>query len=112
MYDYDSEGDILFFEELLSNDSPSLPENDSFHFDDPSSPRPPAKPSDDDEIKLYVHVPRLLTTQPTLCVVIDTSHWIRPFSVAQVFPYGLSWIFEASRARGFVLRSLELQSLA
>ncbi|GJT34911.1 reverse transcriptase domain-containing protein [Tanacetum coccineum] len=25
---------------------------------------------------------------------------------------GLSWIFEASRARGFVLRSLELQSLA
>ncbi|GKB87417.1 hypothetical protein Tco_0959689 [Tanacetum coccineum] len=31
--DYDSEGDILFLEELLSNDSPSLPENESFHFD-------------------------------------------------------------------------------
>nr|GEX23692.1 hypothetical protein [Tanacetum cinerariifolium] len=31
--DYDSEGDILFFEELLSNNSPSLPENESFHFD-------------------------------------------------------------------------------
>ncbi|GJZ45997.1 hypothetical protein Tco_0593593, partial [Tanacetum coccineum] len=45
--DYDSEGDILFLEELLSNDSPSLPENESFHFDVPSSPRPPAKPSDD-----------------------------------------------------------------
>ncbi|GJW26063.1 hypothetical protein Tco_0039874 [Tanacetum coccineum] len=40
--DYDSEGDILFLEELLSNDSPSLPENESFHFDVPSSPRPPA----------------------------------------------------------------------
>ncbi|GKA77696.1 hypothetical protein Tco_0784233, partial [Tanacetum coccineum] len=25
--DYDSEGDILFLEELLSNDSPLLPEN-------------------------------------------------------------------------------------
>ncbi|GJR16157.1 hypothetical protein Tco_0798809 [Tanacetum coccineum] len=91
--DYDSEGDILFLEELLSNDSPSLPENESFHFDDPSSPRPPAKPPDDDEIepntgvltakvvgdisKLYVHVPRLLTTQPTLCPVIDT---LLPFS--------------------------------
>nr|GEW29217.1 hypothetical protein [Tanacetum cinerariifolium] len=49
--DHDSEGDILFLEELLSNDSPSLPENDSFHFDVPSSPRPPAKPPDDDEIK-------------------------------------------------------------
>ncbi|GKD16292.1 hypothetical protein Tco_1205450 [Tanacetum coccineum] len=36
--DYDSEGDILFLEELLSNDSPSLPENESFHFDVPSSP--------------------------------------------------------------------------
>nr|GEU31842.1 hypothetical protein [Tanacetum cinerariifolium] len=43
--DYDSEGDIIFFEEFLSNDSPSLPENESFHFDVPSSPRPPAKPS-------------------------------------------------------------------
>ncbi|GJS65940.1 hypothetical protein Tco_0680504 [Tanacetum coccineum] len=49
--DYDSEGDIL--EELLNNDSLSLPENESFHFDryyDPSSPRPPAKPPDDDGI--------------------------------------------------------------
>nr|GEU71772.1 hypothetical protein [Tanacetum cinerariifolium] len=31
--DYDSEGDILFLEELLSNDSLSLPENESFNFD-------------------------------------------------------------------------------
>ncbi|GJV14957.1 hypothetical protein Tco_1360280 [Tanacetum coccineum] len=45
--DYDSEGDIIFLEKLLSNDSPSLPENESFHFDVPSSPRPPAKPPDD-----------------------------------------------------------------
>nr|GEV29729.1 hypothetical protein [Tanacetum cinerariifolium] len=45
--DYDSKGDILFLEELLSNDSPSLIENESFHFDVPSSPRPPAKPLDD-----------------------------------------------------------------
>nr|GEV36468.1 hypothetical protein [Tanacetum cinerariifolium] len=48
--DYDSEGDILFLEELLSNDFLSLPENESFHFDIPSSPRPPAKPPDDDGI--------------------------------------------------------------
>ncbi|GKG13997.1 hypothetical protein Tco_0350957, partial [Tanacetum coccineum] len=41
--DYDSEGDILFLKEMLSNDSPLLPENESFHFDVPSSPRPPAK---------------------------------------------------------------------
>ncbi|GJV04909.1 hypothetical protein Tco_1338478 [Tanacetum coccineum] len=39
--------DILFLEELLSNDSPSLHENESFHFDVPPSLRPPAKPSDD-----------------------------------------------------------------
>nr|GFA38073.1 hypothetical protein [Tanacetum cinerariifolium] len=44
--DNDSERDILIFEELLSNDSFSLPENESFHFDIPSSSRPPAKPSD------------------------------------------------------------------
>ncbi|GJW84519.1 hypothetical protein Tco_0157664, partial [Tanacetum coccineum] len=92
--DYDSEGDILFLEELLSNDSPSLPENESFHFDVPSSPRPPAKPPDDgiyfkldtglltakvvgDISKHYVLMPRLLPTQPTVCPVIDT---LLPFS--------------------------------
>nr|GEU45376.1 hypothetical protein [Tanacetum cinerariifolium] len=48
--DYYSEEDILFLEELLSNDSLSLLENESFHFDIPSSPRPLAKPPDDDEI--------------------------------------------------------------
>nr|GEV07332.1 hypothetical protein [Tanacetum cinerariifolium] len=42
--DYDFEGDILFLEEFLSNDSLSLPENESFYFDIPSSPRPPVKP--------------------------------------------------------------------
>nr|GEV36955.1 hypothetical protein [Tanacetum cinerariifolium] len=44
--DYDFEGDILILEEFLSNDSLLLPENESFHFDIPSSPRPLVKPSD------------------------------------------------------------------
>ncbi|GJW39316.1 hypothetical protein Tco_0065161 [Tanacetum coccineum] len=88
---YDSEGDILFFEELLTNDSFSLPEHESFHFEsdyDSSSPRPSAKPPDNDEIEHdtgllttkvvgeisehYVLMPRLLPTQPTLCPVIQT----------------------------------------
>nr|GFA34139.1 hypothetical protein [Tanacetum cinerariifolium] len=80
--DYDSERDMLIHEELLSNDSLSLPKNESFHFDIPSSPRPPMKPPDDDEIEPnlgiftlkmmgdisehYVPMPRLLPTQPTL----------------------------------------------
>ncbi|GKB31049.1 hypothetical protein Tco_0870450 [Tanacetum coccineum] len=41
--DYDSEGDIRFVEELLINDSPPLPENESSnldHFNEPSSSRP------------------------------------------------------------------------
>ncbi|GJR67907.1 hypothetical protein Tco_0013972 [Tanacetum coccineum] len=98
--DYDSEGDIIFLEELLSNDSLSLPKNEAFHFDhyyDPSSPRPPAKPPDDDGIqfdiepdtgiltakvmddisKHYVLMPSILPTHPTRCLVIDT---LLPFS--------------------------------
>ncbi|GJY11311.1 hypothetical protein Tco_0379496 [Tanacetum coccineum] len=95
--DFDPEEGIRLVEKLLydnssprpPNDSPSLPKNESFHFDVPSSPRPPAKPSDDgiyfepdtglltakvvgDISKHYVLIPRLLTTQPTLCRVIDT----------------------------------------
>nr|GEY66373.1 hypothetical protein [Tanacetum cinerariifolium] len=74
--DYDSKGDIL--EEFLSNDSLSLPENESFHFDIPLSPRPHAKLPDDDGIEPnsgiltvkmvgdisehYVPMPRLLPT--------------------------------------------------
>ncbi|GJS52579.1 hypothetical protein Tco_0625941 [Tanacetum coccineum] len=97
--DYDSEGDILFLEELLSNDPLSLPENESFHFDRyyvPSSPRPPEKPPDDDDEpdtgvftkvvddisdnstrELYVHVPNVLPTLPTLSLMFDT---LLPFS--------------------------------
>nr|GEX75830.1 retrotransposon protein, putative, Ty1-copia subclass [Tanacetum cinerariifolium] len=44
--DYESKRDILILEELLSNDSFSLPENESFHFDIPLFSRPPAKPPD------------------------------------------------------------------
>nr|GEV77166.1 copia protein [Tanacetum cinerariifolium] len=44
--DYESERDILISKEFLSNDSLSLSENESFHFDIPSSFRPPAKPPD------------------------------------------------------------------
>ncbi|GJV01379.1 hypothetical protein Tco_1334948 [Tanacetum coccineum] len=48
--DYDSEGDVLFLEELLNDNSISLPEYESFHIDFynvSSSPRPPEKPLDD-----------------------------------------------------------------
>nr|GEW29749.1 hypothetical protein [Tanacetum cinerariifolium] len=47
--DYNSEGDIHFFKELLRNDSIPLPENESFNFDhhdDPSFPCPPSEPPD------------------------------------------------------------------
>nr|GEV41663.1 hypothetical protein [Tanacetum cinerariifolium] len=47
--DYDSEGDIHFLEELLSNDSIPFPKNESSNFDhndDQSFPRSPSKPSD------------------------------------------------------------------
>ncbi|GJX96380.1 hypothetical protein Tco_0352178 [Tanacetum coccineum] len=97
--DYDSEGDVLFLEELLNNDYISLPEYESFHVDFynvPSSPRPPKKPPDDDvyfdiepdtgvlttkvvddifdssKRELYVHVPNVLPTLLTLYPVFDT----------------------------------------
>nr|GEY55433.1 hypothetical protein [Tanacetum cinerariifolium] len=83
--DYDSERDILILEELLRNNSLSLPENESFDFDIPSFSRPPAKPKDDDlgiltvkvmgDIsKQYVPMPRLFPTQPTLASNQEKSH--------------------------------------
>nr|GEW37479.1 hypothetical protein [Tanacetum cinerariifolium] len=96
--DYDSEGDVLFLEELLNDDSISLLEYESFHVDFynvPSSRCPPKKPSDDDVYfdiepdmgvlntkvvddisdnstrELYVHVPNVLPTFPTLYPVLE-----------------------------------------
>nr|GEY85558.1 hypothetical protein [Tanacetum cinerariifolium] len=46
--DYDSERDILILKDLPSNDTLSIPEIESFHFDIPLLSRPPAKPPDGD----------------------------------------------------------------
>nr|GEU74322.1 reverse transcriptase domain-containing protein [Tanacetum cinerariifolium] len=73
---YDSKGDILILEELLSNDSLSLPENESFYFDIPSSPRPPAKPPDDDEIEPNS---RILTVK--VCMRTRNSYFLNNSSV-------------------------------
>nr|GEZ01416.1 hypothetical protein [Tanacetum cinerariifolium] len=43
---YDFERDILILKDFLSNDTLSLPEIESFHFDIPSFSRPPTKPLD------------------------------------------------------------------
>nr|GEV17455.1 hypothetical protein [Tanacetum cinerariifolium] len=75
--DYDFERDILILEELLSNTSLLLLENESFHFDIPSSSRPPAKPPDGNtgilNVKMIgdisehkVPMPRLMFTQSIL----------------------------------------------
>ncbi|GJW35615.1 hypothetical protein Tco_0058535 [Tanacetum coccineum] len=104
--DHNSEGDIFFLEELLSNDSSSLPENESFHFNIPSSPRPPAKPPDDgiyfepytriltikvagNISKHHVLMSRILPTQPTLASNKEKSpHFLshRGFKAFQLFP--------------------------
>nr|GEZ28295.1 hypothetical protein [Tanacetum cinerariifolium] len=71
--DDDDSRDILIHEELLDSYSFSLLENESFHFDIPSSSRPPAKPPDGNigilNIKMMgdvsdqkVHIPRLTIT--------------------------------------------------
>ncbi|GJX79448.1 hypothetical protein Tco_0327597 [Tanacetum coccineum] len=80
--DYDSEGDVLFLEELLNNDSISLPEYESFHVD-------------------FYNV--------------SVSPFLSSISILHLYPniiIGDCLDFEDSRACGFVIRSLELQSLA
>ncbi|GJS52739.1 hypothetical protein Tco_0626101 [Tanacetum coccineum] len=93
--DYDSDGDILFLKELLSNDSLLLLENESFHFDRyyvPSFPRPPEKPPDDDGSYFDI--------EPDMGVL-----------TAKAFNHDYP-DYEDSRARGFVQRSLDLHSFA
>ncbi|GJV35464.1 hypothetical protein Tco_1407941 [Tanacetum coccineum] len=131
--DYDSEGDILFLEELLSNDSLSLPEYESFQFDryyDPSSPRPPAKPPDDDGIHFaikpdtgtlttkvvddisehYVLMPSILPTHPTHCPVIDTLLLFSSEIEDKVFNTGILASNEVKSPHLLSRRALKLSS--
>nr|GEY12145.1 hypothetical protein [Tanacetum cinerariifolium] len=97
--DYDSEGDIHFLEELLSNDPFPLLKNESSNFDHHNNllfPRLPSEPPDveiffdfepdtgvlttkvvEDISEHYVLMPKVLPSQPTLCPNIDT---LLPFS--------------------------------
>ncbi|GJS10502.1 hypothetical protein Tco_0367298 [Tanacetum coccineum] len=120
--DYDSEGDICFLEQLLSNDSLPLPENESFsldNFDDPSLPRPPLEPPDveicfnfepdagdfinkvvGDNSEHDVLMPNLLPTQPTLCPVFDLLLLFSSENVDKVFNPGIfSSPFSSHRAK-------------
>nr|GEW54710.1 hypothetical protein [Tanacetum cinerariifolium] len=73
--DYDSEGDIHFLEELLSNNTLSLPENKSSkfdHHDDPSFSRPPLEPRDV-EVLFYFKPDTGVLTAKVVEAISETS---------------------------------------
>ncbi|GJX81000.1 hypothetical protein Tco_0329149, partial [Tanacetum coccineum] len=109
-------GDVLFLAELLNNDYISLPEYESFHVDlynVPSSTHPPEKSPDDDvyfdiepdtgvlttkvvddisdnsKRELYVHVPNVFPTLPTLYPVFDTLLLFSSENEDKVFNHGI-----------------------
>nr|GEZ18460.1 hypothetical protein [Tanacetum cinerariifolium]GEZ18470.1 hypothetical protein [Tanacetum cinerariifolium] len=98
--DDNSEEDIHFLEELLSDDSISIPENESSDFDhqdDSSFPRPPPEPPDIEIFfepdsgdlttnvvkgisKHYVLMPNILPTLPTFDPFYPVCDTLLPFS--------------------------------
>nr|GEZ00221.1 hypothetical protein [Tanacetum cinerariifolium] len=109
--DYDSEWDIYFLKELLSDDPLSPPKNESpnfDHHDDPSFPRPPSEPPDveiffDFELDTgvltakvvegisehYVLMPKFLPSQPALYPNIDTLLLFSSKNEDKVFKPGI-----------------------
>nr|GEZ37748.1 hypothetical protein [Tanacetum cinerariifolium] len=75
--DDDSERDILILEELPSNYSLSLPENESFYFDIPLFSRPPAKPPDSNKrilnIKMMGDIFDQKVPMPTLMITVVSN---------------------------------------
>nr|GEW25630.1 hypothetical protein [Tanacetum cinerariifolium] len=116
--DYDSEGDIHILEELLSNDTPPLPKNESSNFDhhdDPSFSRPPPEPSNveiffdfepdtgvltakvvEDISEHHVLIPKVLPTQPALCLNIDPLLQFSSENEDKVFKPGILSCFLVS----------------
>nr|GFB53873.1 hypothetical protein [Tanacetum cinerariifolium] len=74
---YDSKGDILFVEKLLSNDSISFPENESSNFDhhdDPSFPRPPPEPPDLRFSLILSQIHILINSYPKFNYLLELAH--------------------------------------
>nr|GEW73263.1 hypothetical protein [Tanacetum cinerariifolium] len=115
--DYDLDGDIHFLEELFSNDTLPLPENESFNFDhhdDLSFSRPPPEPPDveiffdfkpytgvliskvmEDISEHHVLMPKVL---PTLCPNIDILLLFSSKNEDKVFKPGiLSYLLVSHR---------------
>nr|GEZ12193.1 hypothetical protein [Tanacetum cinerariifolium] len=100
--DYDSKGDFLILKELLSNDSHSLFENKSFHFDIPSSSRPPAKPPDDDSGILTVKVVDDISKHDVPMATLLAPH--PPlFQIKRNLL--ISYLIEASKLLSFILKA-------
>nr|GEY83871.1 hypothetical protein [Tanacetum cinerariifolium] len=101
--DYDSKGDIHFLEELFSNDTPPLLENESSNFDhhdDLSFSRPPPKPPDveiffdfkpdtgvliakvvEDISEHHVLMPKVLPTLPTFFLIFSCLTGTKPLLI-------------------------------
>nr|GEX19354.1 hypothetical protein [Tanacetum cinerariifolium] len=121
--DYYPEWDIHIFEELLSNDTPPIPENKSSkfdHHDDSSFPRPPSEPPDVEIFfesnsgvlttnvgkgifEHYVLMPNIFPTLPTFDPLYPVYDTLLPYLLEnedKVFKHGmLSYLLVSHRAK-------------
>ncbi|GJZ94859.1 reverse transcriptase domain-containing protein [Tanacetum coccineum] len=129
------ENKSFHFDRYYVPSSPRLPEkppdDDDVYYDDEPDTGVLTKVVDDiydnSTRELYVHVPNVLPTLPILSPMFDTLlpfssenedkgtflSWMSHFSISILLDQlKIAPDYEASHTRGFVLRSLELQSLA
>nr|GEW61422.1 hypothetical protein [Tanacetum cinerariifolium] len=75
--DYDSKRDNLILKDLSCNDTLSLPEIESFHFDIPSFSRPPAKPPDGNtgilNVKMMGDISEQKVPMPKLMITLASN---------------------------------------
>nr|GEU32446.1 hypothetical protein [Tanacetum cinerariifolium] len=84
-FDYDSDGDIHFLEELLSDDSIPLSKNESANFDyhdDSSFPRPPPEPTDEERLML-LQMWKMMITFPSY---LSFEFFYRISSTLRIYP--------------------------
>nr|GEX69492.1 hypothetical protein [Tanacetum cinerariifolium] len=94
--DYDSERDILILKDLPSNDTLSIPEIESFHFDIPSFSRPPAKlPDGFSNIKMMGDVSDQKVSIPNLTITLASNQEESPNLLShrgfEIFKLSAKW---------------------
>nr|GEX57513.1 putative reverse transcriptase domain-containing protein [Tanacetum cinerariifolium] len=109
--DYDSERDILILKDLLSNDTLSLPETESFHFNIPLFSRPSSKPPDGNTRILNVKMMGDISEQKAILELLKKEELYAKFSKCEFWILKVQFLSHVINSQGIHVDPTKIESV-